>query len=207
MIITIDGYDGTGKSTLAKRLAEEYNFIYIEKPFIKMVQEKNMCSYVEAQIIALELEKQLYVNNLREEKIRFYSNALVWLKSYAKDLNIVLDRGILTAYAVYGEKSTSDIFKEYINLGVFFDASIYLIADDNERIRRIRKNDPFDPDLKYPTKWRDHNLDEFCDNLNLNRYTIITDNKSIDDVFQEATIHFNKELFKQENIKEKKLIR
>ena len=41
MIVTVDGYDGTGKTTLAKNIEKAQNFCYIEKPFILKFQDEN----------------------------------------------------------------------------------------------------------------------------------------------------------------------
>ena len=196
MIITIDGYDGTGKTTLAKSLAYKYGFRYVEKPVIRMVQQKNKISYEEAGELVKRIESRFFsdsVNN-RIHIANFYCNALMWLKQFENKCNIILDRGILTTYAVIGYPETEGIFDQYLRKGAFFNASIYLTADDEERVRRIYKNDPNDPDLKYPTKWRENNLEEFASKRCLNYYKIDTDSKTPQQVFEQADIFFKKQI-------------
>lgn len=187
MIITIDGYDGTGKTTLAKKLANKYGFEFMDKPFIHKLQHENSCSFSQAVIMAKEQENQLYKNYSRRDLVNFYCSAIQWVAEYAKDKNIVLDRGILTTYAVFGDEETVDLFDQYIQGEAFHYASIYLTATDLERRRRIYENDPNDPDLKYPIEWRKTDLLEFSESRKLNMYKINTNDKTPDEVFSEVS--------------------
>lgn len=199
MIIAIDGYDGTGKTTLAKNLISKYGFIYLDKLVVKKCQYENKCSLQEAIEVIKNIEKKLFTNASNLQIAKFYCDALLWLKNFEKSYDIILDRGILTTYAVCGDSETEELFKYYVKNGAFFDASIYLIANDEERRRRIYKRNPNDPDLKYPTKWRDNNLEEFASGLNLNYYKIDTNNKTPEDVLQEAIIFLDKEIASKQN--------
>lgn len=182
MILTIDGYDGTGKTTLAKGLCSKLDYIYLDKPFIIKHMCDNNCSYIDAKKETGLIEKQLFHNGDKREIAKYYLESLKWLSSFIKDSDVILDRGLLTTYAVVGNDETKEIFIDYINSGAFFDGSIYLIADDLERVNRIYLNDPNDPDLKYPVKWRDNDLEEFADIMNLNYYKIDTNNRTKEEV-------------------------
>lgn len=182
MIITVDGYDGTGKTTLARNIEKNQNFYYIEKPFILKFQEENNCTYDEAKFETEIIEKSLFSQTNKNQIIKYYADALIWLKKFQNERNIVLDRGILTLYAVVGEKKNLHLFKEYINGGAFFDCSIYLTADDLERRKRIYANDPNDPDLKYPIEWRKNDLEKFATNQKLDYFKIVTDGKTSNEV-------------------------
>lgn len=186
MYITVDGYDGTGKTTLAKKIAQKYDFVYLDKPFIRMIQMRYACTLDEAVQIAEREERKLYAEATKAEKVRFYCDAFLWLKQFQSRCNIVLDRGILTTYAVFGDKETEEVFDYYILNGAFFDISIYLAAKDEERVRRIYENDPNDPDLKHPVKWRENNLEEYATTRRLNFHKISTDNKTKEEVLEEA---------------------
>ncbi len=193
MIVTIDGYDGTGKTTLAKKLAEKYGLIYVYKPFICMNSIVNKIPYAKAIEITKIEEKELWTKPLDFKKItKYYCDAFLWLTNFKDKYNIILDRGILTSYAVTGYPETEEVFDYYVYKNCFFDGSIYLTADDNERVRRIRANDPNDPDLKHPIKWRDNNLEEYAATRNLNYHKISTDNKTTEEVFEEACTEFEK---------------
>ena len=186
MIITIDGYDGTGKTTLAKLLADHYGFIYLYKPIIKMFQHQTGCSFEEADELVKNMENTFFSSLSKNQIVEFYCNALIWLKNFENKTNIILDRGILTIFAVLGYPETEETFLRFIKNGAFFDMSIYLTADDEERIKRIYMNDPNDPDLKYPTKWRENNLEEFASCMELNYYKIDTNCKTPSQIFEEA---------------------
>ncbi|MCK9575429.1 MAG: AAA family ATPase [Clostridia bacterium] len=194
MIITVDGYDGTGKTTLAKSLAKKYGFIYLDKPIIKMMQCQKECSFEEAVLLVKEAEAKLRINPSKRQITKFYCDALLWLKQFGEKHNIILDRGFLTMYAVVGDNETEDLFDQYIKAGAFFDASIYLTAKDEERVNRIYGKNPNDPDLKHPVKWHDNNLESYATSRNLNYYKINTDNKTPEQVFDQAVKIVNKEL-------------
>lgn len=196
MIITIDGYDGTGKTTLAKKLALRYKFNYLDKPFIKKYQIENGCSYNEAIRITSAMEKKLFNECTPSQIATFYCSAIEWVKNYT-NFDIILDRGLLTTYAVVGDIETAYVFEEFIKKGAFHDASIYLIANDEERIRRIYKNNPDDPDLNYPVKWRNNDLEIFADKMGLNYYRLNTNNKTKEDVFFEACLIMDNEINKE----------
>ena len=204
MIISIDGYDGTGKTTLAKKLAEHYGFLYLDKPVIAMVQHQKKCSYEEATQIVKGYEKELYAHCSKAQIACFYNRAFVWLKNFSKNHNIILDRGILTTYAVVGYPETEALFDHFLKAGAFLQGSIYLTADDEERVRRIYKNDPNDIDLKHPTKWHENNLEEYATERGLNFYKIKTDGKTPDEILQEA-IHFIDNLIELQYENEKTL--
>lgn len=89
----------------------------------------------------------------------------------------------MSTYAVLGDTKTAPIFEEYIRRGAFHDVSIYLSATDDERVRRIYENNPNDPDLKYPKKWRENDLELFADKMKLNYYQLDTNDKTSSEVF------------------------
>ena len=201
MIITIDGYDGTGKTTLAKNIANKYGFFYLDKPVIKMTQCQKNISRNDATKLVENVEHELFSNTLNNRKkiAKYYCNTLLWLSAYKNDIDIILDRGLLTTYAIVGDSETESIFDQYISSGAFLDGSIYLTATDDERIRRIYTNDPNDPDLKFPPKWRENNLEEYATSRNLNYYKINTDCKTPQEVFKQATIFLDNQIEKQNN--------
>ena len=203
MIITIDGYDGTGKTTLAKKISAVRNFVYVEKPFILKYQFENNCSYEQARIETEKIEQKLFAEQISENIINYYCEALLWLKQFKDVTNIVLDRGVLTLYAVCGTRENEQCFIPYLNKGIAFDGSIYLTADDNIRRMRIIANDPEDPDLRYPVKWRENNLEEFASEQKINHYKIQTDQLNLEEVeqtalkFLDSTILFNDNIMKR----------
>ncbi len=57
------------------------------------------------------------------------------------DKNLIIDRGLLSAFAFNGDINSKPVFETLINLGVFFDAAIIVTVSNEERIKRI-ENDP-----------------------------------------------------------------
>lgn len=47
MIIAIEGVDGVGKTSVAKRLAEKLGFVYVERPFSKVFSSDQLEKYME----------------------------------------------------------------------------------------------------------------------------------------------------------------
>lgn len=193
MVITVDGYDGTGKSTLAENIKKRYGFEHIEKPFIKMWQD--LYGYSEEEIVAFE--GQLWKKGDKRDLVRFYLEGILWMQEYGKTHNVVLDRGVLTTYAVLGNEDTADVFDEYIARGAFHEASIYLVASDLERRRRIYENDPNDPDLRYPIEWRKNDLIEYADSRKLNYFKVDTNGRGPDQVFEAAIPILDKIIYKE----------
>ena len=212
MIITVDGYDGTGKTTLAKNIAKGYGFLYVDKPIIRMYQSIYKCDYETAAALLKTNEKKLYSEPKTPERankiVRFYTEPMLWLRDVVENnpnhlleimgepllpagekLNVVMDRGILTTYAVVGDETTRQTFDEYIAKGAAMDGSIYLTADDYERVRRIYERDPSDPDLKRDPVWRKNDLLEYAESRGISPIAIIpTDGKTTDQVFDAAKL-------------------
>lgn len=63
------------------------------------------------------------------------------------DKNLIIDRGLLSAFAFNGDINSKPVFETLINLGVFFDAAIIVTVSNEERIKRIKKRNENDPDL------------------------------------------------------------
>jgi thymidylate kinase len=209
MIITVDGYDGTGKTTLAKNIAKGYGFLYVDKPIIRMYQSIYKCDYDTAAALLKANEKKLYSIEDKVERaracVKFYTEPMLWLRDVVENnpnhlleimgepllapgekLNVVMDRGILTTYAVVGDENTKDLFDYYIAKGAAMDGSIYLTADDYERVRRIYERDPSDPDLKRDPIWRKNDLLEYAEEKGISPSIIPTDGKTTDQVFAAA---------------------
>lgn len=148
MIITIDGGDGVGKTTLATALCEKYNFIYIDKPihyFLGAKVDENDYRYQ----IASEVQKRAYKStNSNDFKAWFTMMSLIYLRdNLDKDKNYIIDRGLLSSFIFNGEEATEDIYKLLTKKGVGFDLSIFLDAEIVTRVNRIRRRNPLDEDL------------------------------------------------------------
>ena len=188
MIITIDGLDGSGKSTLAKKLAEKLGYEYIDKPLYKLFNVKGDDNYLYNEIYQIQ---DLIYNKTNSNILKSYFTglSLLYIKECMSDKNLIIDRGLLSVYAFNGDSNSNSLFELLINLGVFFDASIIVSVSNSERIKRIKKRNKYDLDLKI-NKIRDLNYDsmiKFVQNHpQLPCFIIDTNNLSTEEVFIKA---------------------
>jgi dTMP kinase len=110
MWIAIEGLDGVGKSTLAKKLSKFLKFQYIEKPLIKLLKDKK--TY---------MDLKLSINHLKNRELQtwFYAFSLAYCSTKYQDKNIVLDRYLLSNYAWIVSGSNLPIYQtllQYIRI-------------------------------------------------------------------------------------------
>lgn len=188
MIITIDGLDGAGKSTLAKKLSEKLGYEYIDKPIYELFNVKGDDNYLYKEIYHIQ---DLIYNKTDSNTLKSYFTglSLLYIKECMSDKNLIIDRGLLSAYAFNGDTNSKPIFETLINLGVFFDASIIVTVSNEERIKRIKKRNENDPDLELDKirNLRYDSMTQFIlEHPELPCYIIKTDNMSQEEVLNEA---------------------
>ena len=147
MIITVDGLDGAGKSTLAKSLSEELGYEYIDKPIYELFNVKGDDNYLYNEISHIQ---HLIYDETDSDTLKSYFTglSLLYIKECMSDKNLIIDRGLLSAVAFNGSEKAKPVFETLVNLGVFFDASIIVVTSKEERIRRMILRNPNDADLK-----------------------------------------------------------
>lgn len=188
MIITIDGLDGAGKSTLAKRLSNELGYEYVDKPIYELFHVKGDDNYLYDNIYHIQ---DLVYNQTNSNALKSYFTglSLLYIKECMADKDLIIDRGLLSAYAFNGDESSKPIFETLINLGVFFDASIVVTVSNEERIKRLKARNENDPDLSLG-KILDLRYDSMkhflTEHPELPCRIINTDGKDKDQVFEEA---------------------
>lgn len=190
MIITIDGTDGCGKSTLAEMLCKKYNFIHIKKPIDDLLHVKNKKSIRAG--LSRSIQKLVYDINKNENiKVKFNCSLLLHFKNALENKNAIIERGPLSCYLFNGRDETDSIFEYYTNKkGIKFDFCIYLKASKETRLNRLRTRNPFDVDLKTEkvlnlNKNENRTL-EFAKRNKFNICIIETDNLTIEEVFNQA---------------------
>lgn len=203
MIITIDGLDGSGKSTLAKKMSEKLDYEYIDKPIYELFNVKGDDNYLYNEIYHIQ---DLIYNRTDSNTLKSYFTglSLLYIKECMSHKNLIIDRGLISAYAFNGDSKSKLVFETLINLGAFFDASIIVTVSNEERIKRIKKRNENDPDLNHD-KIRNLKYDlinQFIlEHPELPCYTINTDNLTQEEVLEEAlkyvsSITNNKKLVK-----------
>lgn len=193
MIITIDGLDGAGKSTLAKRLATELGYEYVDKPLYELFNVKGDNNYLYNEIY--HLQDQVY-NKTDSNTLKSYFTglSLLYIKECMSDRNLIIDRGLLSAYAFNGDENSKPVFETLLSLGVFFDASIVVTVSNEERLKRIKARNENDPDLSLD-KIRNLRYDAIkcfiLEHPELPCCIINTDGKDKDQVFTEAMTYIS----------------
>ena len=188
MIITIDGLDGSGKTTLAKKLAKKLNYEYIDKPLYKLFSYNG--NNEELYELLYQLQKKVYdENDSNSFKCYFTGTSLFYIKTCLGNENLIIDRGLLSAYAFNGDEKSNPIFDLLIKYGLFFDLSILLTLSNEKRIERIKKRNINDFDLlnNKTLELNYKSLKEFIKtHPNLPIIIIDTNNKNEDEVFNES---------------------
>lgn len=188
MIITIDGLDGAGKSTLAKSLSEKLGYEYIDKPIYELFNVKGDDNYLYDEIYHIQ---DLIYNKTDSNTLKSYFTglSLLYIKECMSDKDLIIDRGLLSAFAFNGDMNSKPVFETLINLGVFFDAAIIVTVSNEERIKRIKKRNENDPDLELDKIriLRYDSMNQFIlEHPELPCHTINTDNLTQEEVLDEA---------------------
>lgn len=188
MIITIDGLDGAGKSTLAKSLSKKLGYEYIDKPIYELFSVKGDDNYLYNEIYHIQ---DLIYNKTDSNTLKSYFTglSLLYIKECMYDRNLIIDRGLLSAFAFNGDNNSKPVFETLIKLGVFFDASIIVMVSNEERIKRIKERNKNDPDLILDKiiNLRYDSMNKFLfEHPELPYYIINTDNLTQEEVLNEA---------------------
>lgn len=142
MIISIEGMDGSGKTTISKRIAEKIGYKYIEKP----LKEYLHLSDLEYETIC----QKVYLLNDDLKALFFGFSNLLGIQ--CKQKNIILDKHILSTYFWNGTKLNEQLFDFLVSIGIFPDLTIILYSSVENRIHHIKIRNNDDKDLLDPQK-------------------------------------------------------
>ncbi len=194
MIITVDGADGVGKSTLVKRLAEHYNCKVIDKPIYTYYERKfSDCDW---KRMANEKMKEIFTSHhSNAEKADFVCKFLVYLKEILTDGNdYIIDRGILSCYIFNGDSTSENVFDKYLEMGAGFDVSILLDASKDKRMERLAKRgDIADLNNQEVLSLSSEGARKYAAARGLNTHFINTDNLNSEQVFNWAKMVIDRE--------------
>lgn len=182
MQIAVEGMDGVGKTTIAKKLAKDFNLIYIDKPLHYLLTGTEKEAYLELNNIL----RKMY--DLKDPVIKSWMIGLGNLYSCRqfKDKNIVLDRHLVSNYFWNGEEESNPVFKTMIDLMGMPDMTILLYASPQTRRKRLYLRDKNDRDLSDPEIWVEgyDKMKKFLEDFNIPYIPINTENKNIDEVYE-----------------------
>ena len=141
MHIAVEGFDGVGKSTAAKKLAEKLGFLLIEKPLHFLFDEEGDREYIRIRNAVNQSKNKQFTG-------WFYGLGNIYLYEKFGGQNIITDRHILSNYCWSGTDETDYIFDAiYKTIGA--PDFTFLISADPEVIeKRMRKRNPNDSDLR-----------------------------------------------------------
>ena len=108
MHIAVEGFDGVGKSTAAKKLAEILGFMLVEKPLHYLFDIEGNEQYIRIRDA---------VNKSKNKQFTgwFYGLGNIYLYERFKGKNIITDRHILSNYCWSGAPETDYIFDAIYN--------------------------------------------------------------------------------------------
>ena len=99
--ISIEGFDGVGKTTICNLLSEKIGFKYIEKPLKFLFDSEN---------IYINIRNKINRNSNRTLSAWFYGLSNIFLCENFKNSKVITDRHILSNYAWSGSEYNEDIF-------------------------------------------------------------------------------------------------
>lgn len=182
MQIAIEGMDGVGKTTIAKKLAHDFKFMYVDKPLHYLLPGTEEETYSELNNIL----RKMY--DLDDPVIKSWMIGLgnIYSCRNFKDKNIVLDRHLVSNYFWNGEKESDIVFKTMLNLIGTPDMTILLYASPETRKKRLYLRDKNDRDLTDPEIWVEgyDKMKDFLEKFNIPYVPINTENRSIEEVYE-----------------------
>ena len=187
MIVAFDGLDGVGKTTIARKFANDFTFKYIERPLYEVfgITNRNSPKYQ----AACDLEERVY-NDTKSSELRacLTSLGLIYLHKIMNKENIVLDRSLLSNFSYNGDYQSLPLFKALLEMNIYPDVAFLLYASDDIRKQRVVKRNPNDRDLTNPDVISQtyDKLFKFINEYNLPIILINTDNKNEQEVYDEV---------------------
>lgn len=145
--IAIEGIDGSGKSSVGKKLAEALGYTYISKPMSYLI---GMDRYMECVPEINETQNDLV-------KTLFYACG----NAYAVGLNknIVTDRHLLSNYYHNKGEKSEELYKVLIEALGKPKLTVLLLCDNEKRKERMVKRNPKDKDIENVFKFNQKNIE------------------------------------------------
>ena len=184
MKIAIEGMDGVGKSTIAKKIAEKYELKYIEKPLTDLFETEVTTGKENLGMVS----RNIYDLDTDILKAWFFGLGNIYTFDKYKDEDLVIDRHFASNYFWNGNERSNIIFKTMIELVGVPDITILLYASPKTRLKRLYLRNPNDYDLTDEEKHVDgyDKMIDFLKTFNIPFVLINTEDKTTDEVFEEV---------------------
>lgn len=176
MIVSIEGMDGVGKTTVARNIEKDLGFVYVKDPLKELFElsDENLS----------KISNKVF-NSKNDRLISLYlALGDCYALSKYKDKNVIMDRHVLLNYFWNGNSDTESIFKMQVDCFGKPDLTILLLASPQTRRKRISSRNPNDPDLKKQRMFKeDYSIIlDFLEKYGYNYVPVDTEQLSIEDM-------------------------
>jgi thymidylate kinase len=141
--ISIEGFDGIGKTTAATLLAKRLGFTFVEKP-LKYLFDPNGGDREYLRI--RNFMNEVSPHN-RPLSACFYGLGNMYLYEKFKGQNIITDRHILSNYAWSGSDESKELFDTIVHILGAPDYTFIVYGDEETIYKRLKSRDENDSDL------------------------------------------------------------
>lgn len=176
MIVSIEGMDGVGKTTVARNIEKDLGFVYVKDPLKELFElsDENLS----------KISNKVF-NSKNDRLIALYlALGDCYALSEYQNMNVIMDRHVLLNYFWNGNSDTESIFKMQVDCFGKPDLTILLLASPQTRRKRIRSRNPNDPDLKKQRMFKeDYSIIlDFLEKYGYNYVAVDTEQLSIEDM-------------------------
>ncbi len=176
MIVSIEGMDGVGKTTVARNIEKDLGFVYVKDPLKELFElsDENLS----------KISNKVF-NSKNDRLIALYlALGDCYALSEYQNMNVIMDRHVLLNYFWNGNSDTESIFKMQVDCFGKPDLTILLLASPQTRRKRIRSRNPNDPDLKKRRMFKeDYSIIlDFLEKYGYNYVPVDTEQLSIEDM-------------------------
>lgn len=190
MKIAIEGMDGVGKSTIAKKIAKSLGYVYLDKPLKELFQTEK----INGEELLSIISNKIYDFDEEIIKAWFFGMGNIYSFLKYKNEDLIIDRHFASNYFWNGTSETNCIFENMIDLIGVPDLTIVLYASVKTRLERIYSRNSNDYDLKDAEKHVDgyDKILNFLNSFSVPHVFVNTENKTEDEVYTEVKDIINK---------------